>query len=69
MQLDADEDDDAPFFKPAVVHTEPLIPKGRDVQPTAAKGEQAEERPRTEAGDASHEAAVAAATTTVEEEE
>ena len=64
MQLDAD-DDDQPFFRPAVVQTEPLLPKQREAQQSPGQGEpQANEMP----GD-HQEVATAAATATVEQEE
>ena len=70
MQLDADENDEAPFFKPAVVQTEPLRPKGRDSQPMAVQeGDRTEEGIPDENRDKAHENAAAAATATAEEEE
>ena len=66
MQLDAD-DDDQPFFKPAVVQTEPLIPK-----PPPQDPEQPLQPTELTAGnpeDSRHEEAVVAAAATVEQEE
>ena len=69
MQLDVDEDDE-PFFKPAVVQTEPLIPKSKreaqQQQQPDKGGPQTTVAPRD---GASHAEVEAAATATVEQEE
>jgi hypothetical protein len=63
MQLDADEDD-APFFKPQVVQTEPLK-KTKDAQQPMQSSMESVESQEQEASSA----ATAAATVTVEQEE
>ena len=65
MQVDAD-DDEQPFFKPAVVQTEPLIPKQREARQPPPQDEP--QRVGDIRGD-HQEVAAAAATATAEQEE
>ena len=71
MQLDADQDDE-PFFKPAVVQTEPLIPKSKRDSQQQQQQQQESGGPQdagVEKDDARHAEAEAAATATAEQEE
>ena len=71
MQLDADEEDE-PFFKPAVAQTEPLIPKAQreEQQRQQQKQNEHDSQQTSEQQDGErHSETETAATATIEQEE